>query len=312
MALADQPATVIGTVSILSTDSDGTKAEFDITYQEMIDTMMSSRLMTEPGGGDSEFGQFTAVLSLIDQLDLGIEFGVDDTGALTGVTNMDELATIVRKFIDSIMAFAAFSGGSPFDPDDREMLNSLLTALPDTETARFVSDAALDAASANLFLMSTGEYVLGQPVAIAGNVPAAFEFETDGHATYELTDISNGAATVRVEVSPVESDILTLVEQFAVEIAPLIGEDAIKVADGIAELESDERSIVGALSGILFNPYNVMLTIDTATGWVTAAEWSIEIALPESFEDLIPEEERNFDGFALFDFAMTMNMRSTF
>lgn len=310
--LLNQPATVIGTISVLSADSGGAKAEFDIALQELIEQAMDSDLMSEPGLADSDFEQFTAVMGLLDQLDLGVKFGIDSTGALTGVTNMDELATTVREFIDSVLTLATFAGESPLEPEDREKLNNVLAALPDTETARFASDAALNVGTANLFLMRSGVYAVGQPVAIAGNVPTAYGFETEGHATYELTDISNGAATMRIEVSPGEVDVLAMVQQYAVEIASLIGEDASELTDSIADLEPDERSLATALTGILFDPYTVMLTIDTTTGWVTTAEWSIVLALPEGFEDLIPEEDRDFDGFDLSDFVVTLHMRATF
>lgn len=308
----NQPATVAGTVSILSTGSDGTKAEFDIAFQELLDQMMSSEMIGEPGFGDSDFEQFTAVMGLIDQIDLGVDFGIDSTGAPTGVTNMAELATTVSEFIDSALKLASFAGESPLDIEDQEKLNSVLMALPDTETARFASETVLNAATANLFLMRSGEYTLGQPVAIAGSVPTAFGFETEGHASYELTDLSAGSATMRVEVSPGEADVLSLVKQYAVEIAQLLDEDVSDLTDGIDELEPDERSIATALTSILFNPYTVTLTLDTATGWVTAAEWSIVLALPEGFEDLIPEEERDFDDFDLTDFSVTLHMQATF
>ncbi|MDA0233239.1 MAG: hypothetical protein O3B04_02585 [Chloroflexi bacterium] len=309
--LPDRQTAVAGTVSFISADSTGAKAQFDINFQEMLD-LMNSGLMDQQEFGGSDLDQFESAMGFIEQLDLGVEFGLDSAGAHTGVTNMEELATTVQGFIDSFLALAAFSGESPLDPDDRAKMNSLLEALPDTEVARVFSAAALNAATANMFLMRSGEYTLGQPVAIAGNVPAAFGIETEGHATYELADISGGIATMTVEVSPGEVDVFALAEQFIIEIGAILGEDASEMLEGIANIASDERSMATALTGILFEPYTVTLTIDASTGWVTAADWSVVLALPEGFEDLIPEEERDFDGFNLSDFAVTMNMRATF
>ncbi len=300
-----------GTVSILSKNSNGATGELDVSIEEIIN-QLELQTLEQPGFGEADFGQFTAMLGLVNQLDLGVEFGIDGSGALTGVTNLDELAETVRRLADSMTRLAALAGEEIIDADDIEKLNTALAELPDTEAAQIAADSMLNAATANLFLMRAGEYTVGQPVVVAGKTPTAFGFATDGTFSYELTDISNGTATVQVVVTPGEIDVLALGERLAIEVASALGEDAGKVTDGIAELEPDERSMLALLSSVIFEPYTVMLTLDADTGWVTAADWSIELALPEGFEDLIPEEDRDFDGINPADFAVTLNASATF
>jgi hypothetical protein len=311
--MLDQQSANVGTVSFISADSSGAKAKLDIAFQELLDQMMSNELLEEPGPGDSDSEMFSAMMGLVDQIDLGMEFDLDNSGAHSGVTNLAELSETASGFIDSVMALAALAGEETIDPDDRAKMDDLLAALPDTEAAQVLADMVLNMSTANMFLMRSGEYTVGQPVAFAGTVPTTFGFETEGHAIYELTDVLDGTATVEVEVSPAEVDVLALVEQYAAEIAVIVDEDISELTDSITGLEPDERSMAELLAGVLFNPYTVMLTLDSSTGWVTAASWDLELALPEGFEELIPEEERGFEEFFdLSDFGVTISMSSTF
>ena len=62
----------------------------------------------------------------------------------------------------------------------------------------------------------------------------------------------------------------------------------------------------------MFEPYTVTLTLDAETGWVTAAEWTIDLALPADFSDAVNEHSEAFDEFAPEDFWLKMSASATF
>lgn len=298
----------VGRVSIISKNSDGAVGEFNIAMEELMSQLQAQRAELS-GFGEADFGQFTSLLAIADQLDLGVEFGIDSNGALTGVTNLPELAATINEFADSLLKLAAFADDDEFLPADQlQELKTLLEEFPKTAAAKLAADSALNAATANMFLMRAGNYTVGQPVIVSGKTPTFIGLATDGTFSYELTDISNGTATVQVLVSPGEIDLFELLQQLAVEVATVVGEDGSKTLEEFASATPDERSMFTAISSLIFNPYTVTLTLDAETGWVTSAEWSIELSLPEGFEDLLADDE---DG-DLAGIGATANVRASF
>lgn len=302
-----------GMVRIHSAGSDGTTAEFVVALEELL-AQLEPEMSAEPGYDGPGFGDFSPMLGLLGQLDLNADFGIDNTGATTGVTNMDEIATNIGEFVDSMLALASFGGEEPLTPEDRAKLSKFLAEFPETEAAQFMSDTALNVASGNMFLMRTGQYTLGEPVVVTGHVPTAFGFVTPGHASYELKDISDESLTVQVEVTPADVDVLALAEKYADELAGILGEDSDELTDSLAELGMDERAIIDAITSMIFESYTVDLTIDPDTGWVTAAEWDVTLQVSEELEALIPDEEMpEFEtDVNLSEFGATMHIRATF
>lgn len=313
--LGEEQSATSGTVTIISKDSDGSTARFDVSIEELI-RQIQGQSLEQPGFGEADLEGFTAIMGLLGNIDLGVEFEIGNSGAVVGVTNTDELVETVQDIFDSFLRLAALAGDDTISPEDRQKFEDALDALPDTELARVFGEIGLHSATANMFLMRSGEYTVGQPVVVTGTAPTFIGVNTDGAMTYEVTDISDDTVTVDVLVSPAEFDVLAMVERLAAEVETLIGEDADGVSQKLADLDADERAMIEALTPILFEPYTVTLTIDAATGWVTAADWSVELSLPEGFEDLIPEEDRDFEDdlgeFELSDFGVILNTSATF
>lgn len=309
--LPGEQSSTVGTISIISTGSNGSTGELNIAIEELI-AQLDSQGLEQPGFGEADLSQLTSLLGLTDLLDLGVEFGIGADGSLTGVTNLEELAATVNEFVDSFLKLRAFAGEGTVPDEGIQELRTLLEELPKTEAAKLAADSGLNLVTANLFLMRSGDYTVGQPVDILGKTPTIIGLTTDGRLSYELTGISDGTATVQVQVVPGDVDLIALMEQLAVELAAVVGEDAGKITEGLAELEADERSQIEALSGVLFNPYTVTLTLDADTGWVTGADWSFEFSFPEGFEELIDEEDRDFEDFELTDLGATVNVSATF
>lgn len=311
--LTDQSSTV-GTISILSKNGNGSTGEFNISIQELI-AQLDNQEFEQPGFGEADFGQLTSLMGLADQLDLGVEFGIGADGSLSGVTNLEELAETVSELVDSLLLFAAFAGDDEDEmipEEDVQKIKSLLEDLPKTDAAKLAADSGLNLVTANLFLMRSGDYSVGEQVDVFGNTPSILGISTDGKLSYVLTDISNGTATVQVSVLPGDIDLLGLMQAAVDELAGVVGEDASEIAEKIADLTAQERSQVEAISSIAFTPYTVTLTLDVETGWVTAADWSVELSLPENFEELLDEDDRDFEDFDLSDLNVTITSNAKF
>ncbi len=302
----------VGTIEFISTGSTGATGELIVSIEELM-SQLENQTLEQPGFGEADFSQFTSLLSLTDQLDLGVEFGIDNNGAISGVTNREELAETIDGFVDSLLSLAAFAGDDfPIHENDEQDIRDVLAELPDLETFQLLTDTGLVVSTANLFLMRSGEYTIGQPVIVSGNAPSTFGLATTGTISYELTSISDGTATVEAIVSPGEVDLLALIERLSAEIATLVDGDVGGLSENIAGLEPDESSMFELLSDMIFDPYTVTLTLDANTGWVMAADWAVELSFPEGFEDLITEEDRDLDGLVLADFGATVNVSATF
>ncbi len=306
----DQSSTV-GTISIASKDSSGSTGVFDLAVEELV-AQMQEQTFEQPGFGEADLSQLTSFIGLADQLDLAVEFGIDGNGSVTGVTNLAELAETVNEFIDPLLRFAALAQDDSIPMDDIEQLRTLLEELPETEAAQLAADSALNAATANLFLMRAGEYTTGQPVVVSGMTPTIIGFATEGTLSYELTEISNGAATVEVLVSPGGVDLVALIQRVTTELTELLGDEADDAIDEITNMGPDERSQIELVAGMVFEPYTVTLTLDTSTGWVTAADWTIDLSLPEGFEDLIEDDDHDLDGIDLEELGATVSVSATF
>ncbi len=307
----DQTVT-LGSVSIIDAGSSGATGEINFSIEDLVG-QLQEQSFEQPGFGDADFGQLSSMMGLIDQLDLGVEFGIDGNGAITGVTNLDDLAEEINGLADSLLRLAAFAGEDAFPGEDLERLRTLLDELPKTDAAQLVADSGINAATANMFLMRAGEYTIGQPVVVSGQTPTIIGLATDGAFTYELTGIADGAATVEVLVSPGEVDLLALMEQVIAELAPIIGDDTDDALEEFNDMDADEREQFTAITGIVFNPYTVTLTLDAETGWVTAADWSFDLSLPEGFEDLLDDDDLvDLDGISLADIGATVNVSATF
>ncbi len=307
-----EQSSTIGTVTFISADSDGATGEFAISMDDLT-TLLETQTFEQPGFGEADLDQLSAFIGLAGQLDLGVEFGIDSNGLLTGVTNLSELADEVSEFAASLARLAALSGEELAQDEDFEMLEQALAALPDTETAQLAADSAINLATANLFIMRAGEYELGQPVVVAGKTPTFIGLATDGTFTYELKEISSNAAMVQVTVTPGDIDVLALVERLAREVAEVTGEDSDPVTHELETMTAVERSQFEALAGIIFTPYTVVLTIDSETGWVTSAAASVDLALPEGFDDLVEDgDARSLDGVSIMELGVTLNAVATF
>ena len=313
--LDEEQSGTTGTVTIVSTGSDGSTVRFDFSIEELI-RQLEDQTLEQPGFGESDLSQFTGIVGLLGNIDLGVEFGVDNLGAVTGVTNTEELIETVRSLFNSLLRFAALAGEDAITAEDRQKFEDALDAAPETELVRVLGELGLNTATANMFLMRSGEYTVGQPVVLNGRTATFFGLETEGSSSYEVTEIGADTVTVEVMVSPTEFDVMAMFERLTLELASLAGEDTEEITEDFADLEPDERAIVDALLPLLFEPYTVTLTLDSETGWVTNADWSVDLALPEGLEDLVPEEDREFDDeFAdlqLSDLEMTLRMSAVF
>jgi hypothetical protein len=309
-SLVDQQATTVGTVTIKSVGDNGSKAELAIAFQDLL-----NKLQQQMAGTTDSFnanaGMAEAALGFINQLDLGVDFGVDGSGAITSVTNLEELAAEVKTLVNLAVKFAALSEGDGIDPATIEKIDTAFAELPKTNAAQTVAKSMVQGATGNLFLMRSGEYKVGQPVAVAGST-SMFGLQTDGNTTYEVTGITNDVVTVVVKVTPCEVDMLAMAEQFANEIAPIIGEDPSKLTDKIAELDSSELGMISALSEILFAPYTVTLTLDSQTGWVKAADWDVTFTATEALLAGPGDDDSHFDGVNPSDLWVTMHLHSDF
>lgn len=308
-----QRSTTTGTVSIVSVGSTGSTGQFDVDLAEVLRQLNGES--TDQFGADEADIQFDAMASLFRNLDLGVEFDIGTDGGVFGVSNLEELAETVRELFDSLRRFAALAGDDDVSSDDMEMIERALDELPDTQIAQTAADTGINLALANMFLMRAGEFELGETVVATGLTQTMFGMNTQGVMRYTLTDISDDTLTVEVEVEPGEVDLTEVLDSALEELAPIFGDE---IYDDIGDpSEGSERELAqgDALFGVLLQPYTVTLTLDAETGWVTAADWSVELRLPEGFEDLAANEHgevENLNGFELEDFAITVNTRATF
>jgi hypothetical protein len=269
-----------GIVTFTSADSDGAVAEFDASLEELIAQLQSMGVDSE------EMEMMNAAVDLASQLDLAVRFNVGSNGAVTEVTNLDQLAGEIEDMIDSLSVLARLQGGS--DEEYSELIDLakiLLTELPQMELVQQLAVSGVQVASGNMFLMRPGEYTVGQPVAVAGQFPTAFGLVGPGSATYELTEISDGSANVRVSISPTEYDIVTDIQEALALIVPLYGEDTDGVLEQFQDFREQEQQRLNDATDLLFQPYTVDLTIDTETGWVTAVSWSFEVSIADFYGD---------------------------
>jgi hypothetical protein len=186
--------------------------------------------------------------------------------------------------------------------ETRAMIEAALTELPQTEFAKQAALAAANGGTGNLFLMRKGEYTVGQPVTVAGQVPSLAGLMAPGEAVYELTAVSDTQATLEVEVRPQPVDLAAMFTQFMAEAGAIFGEDAAEKSTMFDEMTAEERQQFDAVAAMLFQPYTVTLTLDTVTGWVTGAEWEATFTMPEGAGD-------GSDGME--DFGGTLVFKST-
>lgn len=301
----------VGIVSIISENSNGATGEFNLSITDLI-SQLETQTLEQPGFGEADFGQLSLVTGLVDQLDLGVEFGIENNGSLTGVTNLDELVETANELVDSLLLLATFADDEFLADEDVQELRTLLEELPKTDAVKLAADSALNLVTANLFLMRAGDYTVGQPVIVSGKTPTMIGLSTDGTFSYELTDVSGGTATMQVLVTPTDINLFDLMEQLVTELAPIFGEDLDDFSGQIPMATDRERAQFDAISSVAFNPYTVTLTLDTETGWVTAANWSYDLAFPEGFGELIEKPEDAFLGFAPEDIGVTIGVSATF
>ena len=309
-SVADEQETTLGTVTIRSVSEPGSKAELVLAVESLLEQLLSQVANAPDSNGDAA-GMATLAMGFISQLDLGIDFDVDGSGAITRVTNLEELAAEVKTLVDLVVKFAALSEGEGMDPATLGKINSAFAELPNTAAAQVVAKSMVEGATANLFLMRSGEYKVGQPVAFAGST-SVFGLNTDGNTTYEVTNITSDAVTLLVKVTPGDVDILAMVEQFANEISPIIGEDSTDFIAEITELGTTERDSVSAVTDILFAPYTVTLTLDPETGWVTSADWNVTLTATESLLSGHSGDDSSLDGVDPADLWVTMHMHVDF
>jgi hypothetical protein len=309
-SISDGQTTTVGTVTVTSASDTGSTAELVIAMQSLFD-QLQQEMSGSPDAEDTNAGMAGAALSFVSQLDLGIDFDVDNSGAITGVTNLEELAAEVKSLVDIFVKFSSLSEGDAITPETVTKIETAFAELPKTVAAQTVAKAVVEGATGNLFLMRSGEYSVGQPVAVAGST-SILGLQTNGNTTYEVTGITGEAITVQVKVTPGDVDILAMAEQFANEIAPILGEDPATLTDKIAELDATQRDSASAFSSILFGPYTVTLTLDPQTGWVTAADWDVTFTATEALLAGSGGHEEDMIGVNPSDMWVTMHFHSEF
>ena len=309
-SVADEQETTLGTVTIRSVSEPGSKAELVLAVESLLEQLLSE-VANAPDSSEDAAGMANLAMGFLSQLDLGVDFDVDGSGAITGVTNLEELATEVKSLIDIATRFISLSEGEGIDAETIEKIDTAFAELPKTNAAQTVARSMVEGATGNLFLMRSGEYKVGQPVAVAGST-SVFGLNTDGNTTYEVTSITSDAVTVLVKVTPGDVDILAMVEQFANEIAQIIGEDSTDFTAEIAELGTTERDAISAVTDILFAPYTVTLTLDPETGWVTSADWNVTLTATESLLSGHRGDDSSLDGVDPADLWVTMHMHADF
>jgi hypothetical protein len=303
-----QSQSLTGTVTFVSVSDNGTVAEYAVPLDAIMDQITDAGL-------DSENAQMiSAMAGLFGQLDLAVEIGIDSSGAVTGVTNLDELTATLSDFMGSLMDLAALSGEDAMDAEERAQMELFLEQLPNSILVQDLAKSAVQMATGQMFLMREGEYTVGQPVIVNQSAPSTFGLLSQSKVTYLLTSVDGGTATMDVTVAPEGLDLVQLLISAIKDFAGMAGEDPDDAVDGLDSIPVEAQPVIDDLTAMFFQPYTVTLTIDTETGWVTSASWGAELSVPQSIIDQF-ESVSEFGGtpeLSLSDISATMLITSTF
>ena len=196
---------------------------------------------------------------------------VDRYGEVTGIVNIDEVAGQLVQLASDLEASRL--GEAP----PQEDMDTFIRLLQ-TESGKDSVQALVEAKAGHLFLLRPGEYRVGETVETTLDMPTSVGQVIPANAKYVLTGVTDGIAHIDVTLTPSPEGLYRAYEQMAAETSEVTGEPS----DPFPAIDSEEGQQGVALFSRLLSPYTVKLQVDTATGWITSAEWTETFPLSQN------------------------------